>query len=64
MKEIHLTIIIVFRDLRETRQICESIGGELKRKDSQIKELQARLETNEGCKYTRCGFVFGFCHFI
>ncbi|XP_053687500.1 serine/threonine-protein kinase Genghis Khan isoform X2 [Sabethes cyaneus] len=36
------------KDLRETRQICESIGSELKRKDGQIKELQQRLESNEG----------------
>ncbi|EDS28084.1 myotonin-protein kinase [Culex quinquefasciatus] len=41
-------LVAAQKDLRETRQICESIGGELKRKDSQIKELQARLETNEG----------------
>lgn len=40
------------KDLRETRQICESIGIELKRKDGQIKELQQRLETNEGSMKT------------
>ncbi|XP_050095568.1 serine/threonine-protein kinase MRCK alpha isoform X2 [Anopheles aquasalis] len=36
------------KDLLETRQICESIGGELKRKENAIKELQQRLESNEG----------------
>lgn len=39
------------RDLLETRQICETIGGELKRKENAIKELQQRLESNEGCEY-------------
>uniref|UniRef100_A0A182FTX3 non-specific serine/threonine protein kinase n=1 Tax=Anopheles albimanus TaxID=7167 RepID=A0A182FTX3_ANOAL len=37
------------KDLLETRQICETIGGELKRKENAIKELQQRLESNEGC---------------
>uniref|UniRef100_A0A2M4B9Y4 non-specific serine/threonine protein kinase n=1 Tax=Anopheles marajoara TaxID=58244 RepID=A0A2M4B9Y4_9DIPT len=36
------------KDLLETRQICETIGGELKRKENAIKELQQRLESNEG----------------
>lgn len=33
------------------RQHCENIGTELKRRDVQIKEMQQRLESNEGCKY-------------
>uniref|UniRef100_A0A182K9D4 non-specific serine/threonine protein kinase n=1 Tax=Anopheles christyi TaxID=43041 RepID=A0A182K9D4_9DIPT len=41
-------LVAAQKDLRETRQICESIGSELKRKESVIKELQQRLETNEG----------------
>ncbi|XP_058458205.1 serine/threonine-protein kinase Genghis Khan isoform X2 [Malaya genurostris] len=41
-------LVAAQKDLRETRQICESIGSELKRKDSQVKELQQRLESNEG----------------
>ncbi|XP_035893745.1 serine/threonine-protein kinase Genghis Khan isoform X4 [Anopheles stephensi] len=41
-------LVAAQKDLRETRQICESIGSELKRKESVIKELQQRLESNEG----------------
>lgn len=54
----HTTIIIIefiflclCRDLRETRQRFDSVGSEIKRKDLQIRELQQRLEVNEGCKY-------------
>lgn len=39
-----------YRDLRETRQRFDSVGGDLKRKDSQIRDLQQRLENSEGCK--------------
>lgn len=39
------------RDLRETRQRFDSVGSEIKRKDNQIRELQQRLEVNEGCKF-------------
>lgn len=39
-----------YRDLRETRQKWDSVGSEIKRKDNQIRELQQRLEVNEGCK--------------
>jgi len=28
------------------------MSHELKRKDMQVKELQARLDTGDGCKYT------------
>ena len=38
------------RDLRETQQRVDTIGSELKRKDKQIRELQHRLESSEGCK--------------
>uniref|UniRef100_A0A4Y0BRZ4 non-specific serine/threonine protein kinase n=1 Tax=Anopheles funestus TaxID=62324 RepID=A0A4Y0BRZ4_ANOFN len=41
-------LVAAQKDLRETRQICESIGSELKRKESVIKDLQQRLESNEG----------------
>ncbi|XP_062716809.1 serine/threonine-protein kinase Genghis Khan isoform X3 [Aedes albopictus] len=41
-------LVAAQKDLREARQICESFSNELKRKESQIKELQQRLETNEG----------------
>lgn len=42
--------IFFYRDLRETRQRFDSVGGEIKRKDNQIRELQQRLDVNEGCK--------------
>lgn len=38
------------RDLREARQRCDSYGHDMKRKDSQIRDLQQRLESTEGCK--------------
>ncbi|XP_021711533.1 serine/threonine-protein kinase Genghis Khan isoform X1 [Aedes aegypti] len=41
-------LVAAQKDLREARQICESFNNELKRKEGQIKELQQRLETNEG----------------
>lgn len=47
----------VYRDFREAQQRFESFGKEMKRKDMQIKELQARLESTEGCKYL---FLFTF----
>lgn len=39
------------RDLRETRQRFDTVGSEIRRKDNQIRELQQRLEVNEGCKF-------------
>lgn len=47
---LHFLFFNHFRDLRETRQRYDSVGGEIKRKDNQIRELQQRLESNEGCK--------------
>lgn len=49
------------RDLRESRQRYDSVGNEIKRKDNQIRELQQRLESNEGCKFT-IFFTFLFFH--
>lgn len=46
-----LLIISFFRDLSEYRQHNDSILSEMKRKDMLIKELQFKLEHNEGCKY-------------
>lgn len=51
-------IRIICRDLRETRQRFDSVGSEIKRKDNQIRELQQRLEVNEGCKCRFHGFFF------
>lgn len=39
-----------FRDLRETLSQNDTITTESQRKDSQIKEMQYRLEHTEGCK--------------
>lgn len=39
-----------YRDLRESRQRYDSVGIDIKRKDNQIRELQQRLESSEGCK--------------
>lgn len=39
------------RDLLESRQRYESMVGELKRKESVIREMQQRLEASEGCKF-------------
>lgn len=52
------------RDLRETRQRFDSVGSEIKRKDLQIRELQQRLEVNEGCKCRTIIFYFIFLYFI
>lgn len=45
------------RDLRETRQRYDSVGNDIKRKDNQIRELQQRLESNEGCKFAPFLFI-------
>lgn len=50
-------VFYLCRDLRETRQRFDSVGGEIKRKDNQIRELQQRLECNEGCK---CCLIYSF----
>lgn len=42
--------MINFRDLHETRQRYDLISNELARRDNQIRELQQRLDSNEGCK--------------
>lgn len=41
-----------FRELRDFKQRLDTMSHELKRKDMQVKELQARLDTGDGCKYT------------
>lgn len=48
------------RDLRESRQRYDSMMSELKRKESIMRELQQRLEANEGCKCCFVGFYFHF----
>lgn len=45
-------LFFLFRELRDFKQRLDTMSHELKRKDMQVKELQARLETGDGCKYT------------
>lgn len=40
-----------YRELRDLRQRIDSMSHETKRKEIQIKELQSRLDSGEGCKY-------------
>lgn len=37
--------------MRDFRVRVDSMTHEVKRKEMQIKELQSRVETNDGCKY-------------
>lgn len=37
--------------MRDFRQRFDTLTHEIKRKEMQIKELQARLDTGDGCKY-------------
>lgn len=40
-----------FRELRDLRQRYDALVMDLKRKEKQIKDLQNRLDSGEGCKY-------------
>lgn len=40
----------ISREMREFRQRFESLSHELKRKEMQIKELQGRIDSGDGCK--------------
>ena len=41
----------MLRDMKDYKSRVESYSREMLRKDSQIKELQGRIETGDGCKY-------------
>lgn len=43
------------RDLRESRNRCDSALYELHHKENEIRDIQKTLETSEGCKYA---FIF------
>lgn len=43
----------------EVKQQREELARELVRKDSQMKEMQQRLESGDGCKYTLAKVVVG-----
>ena len=40
-----------YRDMVEYKGRVESYSREMLRKESQIKDLQTRMETGDGCKY-------------
>lgn len=40
-----------FRELRDSRQRYDALVMDLKRKEKQIKDLQNRLDSGDGCKY-------------
>lgn len=46
-----LTKLNEYRELRDFRQRLDSMSHDMKRKEIQIKELQSRLDSGEGCKY-------------
>lgn len=58
-----LNITSCFRDLGEFRQNNDSILSDMKLKDKLIKDLQFKLEHNEGCEYFNI-FIFSNFHFI
>ena len=48
---IKLNFLFLKRELWEVKQQREELARELVRKDSQMKEMQQRLESGDGCKY-------------
>ena len=44
-------IFFKFREMREYKARVESYSREMLRKESQIKELQGRIENGDGCKF-------------
>ena len=41
----------VSRELRDSRHKFEILSHDMKGKEAQVKELQSKLESGEGCKY-------------
>ena len=50
-KKISSTNVQFCRDMMEYKGRVESYSREVLRKESQIKELQGRIETGDGCEY-------------
>lgn len=50
-KNLSSTNIQFCRDMMEYKGRVESYSREVLRKESQIKELQGRIETGDGCEY-------------
>ncbi len=48
-----------FREVHDLRQQNDNMAHELKRKEINLKELQTRLETGDGCKYSNLLFIIG-----
>ncbi len=46
-----LLLLYPHRDLHDYRQHNDMLQSDLKRKENIIKELQYKLENNEGCEY-------------
>ncbi|KAK0091664.1 hypothetical protein PV326_002890 [Microctonus aethiopoides] len=44
-------LIAAQKELRDFRQRLDSMSHEMKRKEMQIKELQSRIDSTDGCKY-------------
>jgi hypothetical protein len=47
----HYKFHCISRELRDFRHKFEILSHDMKGKESQIKELQSKLESGEGCKY-------------
>jgi len=54
---------MLIRDLREYRQRLEILARDLLRRDSQVKDLQRRLETSDICKGTHDNFAIMYLFF-
>ena len=44
---------VLFRDMKDYKSRVESYSREMLRKDSQIKDLQGRIDGGDGCKYDK-----------
>lgn len=45
-----IVFFVLNRELRDVRQRLDNLSHDVKRKESQVKELQSRLDSGEGCK--------------
>lgn len=52
---------LTFRELRDNRQRYEALMADLKKKEKHIKELQNRLDSNDGCKLNFIIYLFFLC---
>lgn len=48
---------LFLRDLRESRNRCDSALHELHHKENEIRDIQKSLETSEGCKYNKISII-------